>query len=155
MLCLSPNEDTERGQWARQKDQRRGESEVKSFKLVARSNVVAISIEPQNKMTGVTTQSDAEAGVSRHRSVSVDNSSSDGKVCSKVAAADYCCAGIRGKYSGDVDLEGRPHGHGSFVREGDDGVHNMTYVGIWNHGYRVGEGRYYSDGNLLGNVVWD
>lgn len=103
-------------------------------------------------MTGTTI---VEAEGSRYRSVSVDSSSSDGKVGSKVAAADYCCAGVRGKFSGDVDLEGRPHGHGSFVREGDDGVHNMTYIGIWNHGYRVGEGRYYSDGNLLGHVVWD
>lgn len=103
-------------------------------------------------MTSATTIVEAEGR--RHRSVSVD-SSGDGKVSSKVAATDYCCAGIRGKYSGAVDLEGRPHGHGSFVREGVADGTPMTYVGIWNHGYRVGEGRYYSDGILLGNVVWD
>ncbi|KAL3764895.1 hypothetical protein ACHAW5_003544 [Stephanodiscus triporus] len=67
---------------------------------------------------------------------------------------EYCCAGNRGKYTGEVNEEGKPHGHGSFVREGE-GETPMTYVGTWRHGERVGEGRYYTNGRLLGNVVWD
>mmetsp|Transcript_31532 Transcript_31532/g.75321 ORF Transcript_31532/g.75321 Transcript_31532/m.75321 type:complete len:103 (-) Transcript_31532:288-596(-) len=57
--------------------------------------------------------------------------------------------GSVGIYSGGVNSKGRPHGEGSFVREG------LTYVGVWKDGERVGEGGYYTNGRLVGNVVWD
>lgn len=66
---------------------------------------------------------------------------------------EYCCAGIRGKYSGEINGEGKPHGEGKFVR--DNGGTPLTYVGEWRDGERVGNGGYYTNGRLLGNVVWD
>mmetsp|Transcript_3086 Transcript_3086/g.5443 ORF Transcript_3086/g.5443 Transcript_3086/m.5443 type:complete len:105 (-) Transcript_3086:310-624(-) len=73
--------------------------------------------------------------------------------CSKVDEIEYCCAGIRGKYSGEINGGGKPHGNGSFVR--DNSGTPMTYVGTWKDGERVGNGGYYTNGRLLGNVVWD
>ena len=101
-------------------------------------------------MTGGNTSIDVRA-----RSVSVvDGGAINFEGCTKVVEIEYCCAGNRGKYTGEVNEEGKPHGHGSFVRE-SDGESFMTYVGMWKHGERIGEGRYYTDGRLLGNVVWD
>ena len=74
----------------------------------------------------------------RSRSLSVENS-------------DYTIAGIKGKYTGEINQEGKPHGNGSFVREHG----GMTYVGEWRDGGRVKNGAYYSNGRLLGNVVWE
>jgi len=74
----------------------------------------------------------------RSRSLSVENS-------------DYTIAGIKGKYTGEINQEGKPHGNGSFVRE--DG--GLTYVGEWQNGGRVRNGAYYNNGRLLGNVVWE
>ena len=73
----------------------------------------------------------------RARSLSVENS-------------DYTIAGIRGKYTGEINEEGKPHGSGSFVREG-----GITYVGEWRDGGRVKNGAYYNGERLLGNVVWE
>ena len=71
---------------------------------------------------------------------------------SKADDIEYCCAGIPGKYSGEINGEGKPPGCGSFVR--DNG--GLTYVGSWSNGERVGNGGYYTTaGRLLGNVVWD
>mmetsp|Transcript_8633 Transcript_8633/g.18572 ORF Transcript_8633/g.18572 Transcript_8633/m.18572 type:complete len:112 (+) Transcript_8633:247-582(+) len=72
----------------------------------------------------------------------------------KVDEIEYCCAGIRGKYSGEINGNGKPHGSGSFVR--DNCGSPLTYVGTWKDGERVGNGGYYATGGrLLGNVVWD
>ena len=101
-------------------------------------------------MTGANTFIDVRA-----RSVSVaEGGSINVEGCATVEEIEYCCAGNRGKYTGEVNGEGKPHGHGSFVRE-SDGDSCMTYVGTWKHGERIGEGRYYTNGRLLGNVVWD
>ncbi len=84
--------------------------------------------------------------------VGVCNSSS----CSSRKVVDeieYCCGGIRGKYTGEINLEGKPHGNGQFVR--DNGGTPLTYVGMWKDGERVGNGGYYTNGRLVGNVVWD
>mmetsp|Transcript_24688 Transcript_24688/g.42052 ORF Transcript_24688/g.42052 Transcript_24688/m.42052 type:complete len:91 (-) Transcript_24688:250-522(-) len=74
----------------------------------------------------------------RPRSLSVENS-------------DYTIAGIKGKYTGEINQEGKPHGSGSFVREHG----GIKYVGEWRDGGRVREGAYYNGGRLLGNVVWE
>mmetsp|Transcript_5521 Transcript_5521/g.10072 ORF Transcript_5521/g.10072 Transcript_5521/m.10072 type:complete len:101 (-) Transcript_5521:292-594(-) len=66
---------------------------------------------------------------------------------------EYSCAGIQGKYSGEINQEGKPHGNGSFVRDNDGTP--FTYIGTWKDGERVGNGGYYKNGRLLGNVVWD
>ena len=101
-------------------------------------------------MTGTTAIDEA-----RDRSVSdVDGGVINCDSCSKVEEVEYCCAGNLGRYTGEVNEKGKPHGHGSFVREGDGGT-PMIYVGTWRHGERVREGRYYTNGRLLGNVVWD
>eukprot|EP00581_Thalassiosira_minuscula_P007295 CAMPEP_0183702010 /NCGR_PEP_ID=MMETSP0737-20130205/241_1 /TAXON_ID=385413 /ORGANISM="Thalassiosira miniscula, Strain CCMP1093" /LENGTH=97 /DNA_ID=CAMNT_0025928539 /DNA_START=262 /DNA_END=555 /DNA_ORIENTATION=+ len=71
----------------------------------------------------------------------------------KVDEIEFCCAGIQGKYSGEINGEGKPHGNGSFVR--DNAGTPLTYVGMWKDGERVGNGGYYTNGRLLGNVVWD
>ena len=69
---------------------------------------------------------------------------------SKVDGVEFSCHGIRGKYSGEINDEGKPHGSGSFVRES-----GMTYIGVWKDGERVGNGEFYMNGRLLGNAVWD
>ena len=74
----------------------------------------------------------------RSRSLSVENE-------------DYTLCGIKGKYTGEINQEGKPHGSGSFVREQG----GLTYVGEWRDGGRVREGAYYNGGRLLGNVVWE
>mmetsp|Transcript_3516 Transcript_3516/g.8961 ORF Transcript_3516/g.8961 Transcript_3516/m.8961 type:complete len:87 (-) Transcript_3516:391-651(-) len=67
---------------------------------------------------------------------------------------EFRCAGIPGKYSGEINEDGKPHGNGSFVR--DNGGTPLTYRGTWRDGERVGEGGYYAvGGRHLGNVVWD
>eukprot|EP00571_Detonula_confervacea_P017173 CAMPEP_0172309514 /NCGR_PEP_ID=MMETSP1058-20130122/9834_1 /TAXON_ID=83371 /ORGANISM="Detonula confervacea, Strain CCMP 353" /LENGTH=97 /DNA_ID=CAMNT_0013022149 /DNA_START=181 /DNA_END=474 /DNA_ORIENTATION=- len=73
--------------------------------------------------------------------------------CSKVDGIEYCCAGLEGKYSGEINHDGKPHGNGSFVR--DNSGSPMTYKGVWKDGERIGNGGYYKNGRLLGNVVWD
>ena len=71
---------------------------------------------------------------------------------SQVASVPLCLQGILGKYSGEINQEGRPHGMGSFVR--DEG--GMRYVGTWKDGERFGSGEYYDVvGTFLGNVVWE
>ena len=70
----------------------------------------------------------------------MDGSSSNNfsSICLKlVNDIEYCCSGIRGKYSGGINKEGRPHGHGSFVRN-NAGMH-LTYIGEWKDGERVGK----------------
>ena len=80
--------------------------------------------------------------------------SNGGSMCTKVVDdIEYCCGGIRGKYTGEINDEGKPHGHGSFVR--DNSGTPLTYVGVWKDGDRVGNGGYYTNGRLVGNVVWD
>ena len=74
----------------------------------------------------------------RPRSLSVENS-------------DYTIAGIKGKYTGEINQEGKPDGSGSLVREHG----GIKYVGEWRDGGRVREGAYYNGGRLLGNVVWE
>lgn len=70
----------------------------------------------------------------------------------QVEAVPLCLQGIRGKYSGGINRNGRPHGNGSFVR--DEG--GMRYVGLWKDGERFGSGEYYDVvGTFLGNVVWE
>lgn len=69
-----------------------------------------------------------------------------------VEDADYSINGIKGKYTGEINHDGKPHGNGSFVRCNGSG---MTYVGEWNNGGRVKNGAYYNNGRLVGNVVWD
>eukprot|EP00984_Skeletonema_dohrnii_P019757 scaffold9511_cov182-Skeletonema_dohrnii-CCMP3373.AAC.14 len=59
----------------------------------------------------------------RPRSLSVENS-------------DYTIAGIKGKYTGEINQEGKPHGSGSFVREHG----GITYVGEWRDGGRGAHG---------------
>ena len=91
----------------------------------------------------------ADGGVSNNIGNSCNNN-----ICSKlVNDVEYCCGGIRGKYSGEINEVGRPHGHGSFAR--DNAGKLLTYVGVWKDGERVGNGGYYTNGRLLGNVVWD
>ena len=92
----------------------------------------------------------------RARSVSIaegriidDNSSH----CSKVDDIEYFMKGVRGKYSGEI-MNGKPHGSGCFVRAREDG-NSLTYIGTFQNGERVGNGGYYTNGRLLGNVVWD
>ena len=41
----------------------------------------------------------------------------------------------------------------SYARE--DGTSLRTYIGTFQNGERVGNGGYYTNGRLLGNVVWD
>jgi hypothetical protein len=97
----------------------------------------------------------------RARAVSVtdgqvggSSSNNFSSICMKlVNDIEYCCAGIRGKYSGEINEEGRPHGHGSFVR--DNAGTPLTYIGEWKDGERVGNGGYYANGRLVGNAVWD
>ena len=73
---------------------------------------------------------------------------------SSVESVDYCCHGMQGKYSGEINEEGKPHGNGKFERDTNDGRH-LTYVGAWEKGERVGSHDFYSQGKLLGNIVWD
>lgn len=113
------------------------------------TNLVILDTE-RTRMTGTTDIDEVRA-----RSVSVvDGGVINCDSCSKVEEVEYCCAGNRGRYTGEINEKGKPHGNGSFVREGDGGT-PMIYVGTWRHGERVGEGRYYTNGRLLGNVVWD
>jgi hypothetical protein len=113
------------------------------------TNLVILDTE-RTRMTGTTNIDEVRA-----RSVSVvDGGVINCDSCSKVEEVEYCCAGNRGRYTGEINEKGKPHGNGSFVREGDGGT-PMIYVGTWRHGERVGEGRYYTNGRLLGNVVWD
>ncbi|KAL7533978.1 hypothetical protein ACHAXR_005565 [Thalassiosira sp. AJA248-18] len=91
----------------------------------------------------------------RARSISISEGGAmdlDLSNCSKVDDIEYRCAGIQGKYSGDINEEGKPHGNGSFVRNGGT---PLTYIGTWKDGDRVGNGGYYTNGRLLGNVVWE
>lgn len=90
----------------------------------------------------------------RTRAVSVvEGGFVDSSHCSKVDDIEYSCAGIHGKYSGEINNDGKPHGNGSFVR--DNGGTPMKYIGKWKDGEKVGNGEYYKNGRLLGNVVWD
>ena len=90
----------------------------------------------------------------RARSVSiVEGGAVDCNSSVSAVEIDYSCCGIRGKYSGEINSEGKPHGNGSFVR--DSSGSPLTYVGTWKDGERVGNGGYYTNGRLLGNVVWD
>ncbi|KAL7463774.1 hypothetical protein ACHAXS_004137 [Conticribra weissflogii] len=70
---------------------------------------------------------------------------------SRVEDFEFICHGIRGRYSGEINEDGKPHGNGSFVREKG----GMTYIGKWRDGERIGNGGYYTNGRLLGNVVWE
>jgi len=90
----------------------------------------------------------------RARSVSiVEGGVIDDSHCSKVDDIQFSCAGLKGKYSGEINEEGKPHGNGSFVR--DNAGSPLTYIGMWKDGERVGNGGYYTNGRLLGNVMWD
>lgn len=93
----------------------------------------------------------------RSRAVSiVDGGINPFAVASTVDEIEYCVAGIAGKYSGEINGEGRPHGNGTFVRDcGGRGGTPLTYVGTWRDGERIGDGGYYRHGRLVGNVVWD
>ena len=94
----------------------------------------------------------------RSRTVSnaVEGADGEGVDCShssKVDDVEICCAGIRGKYSGEINEDGKPNGNGSFVR--DTKGMPFTYIGTWKDGEKVGNGGDYTNGRLLGNVVWD
>mmetsp|Transcript_29299 Transcript_29299/g.62250 ORF Transcript_29299/g.62250 Transcript_29299/m.62250 type:complete len:104 (+) Transcript_29299:342-653(+) len=73
------------------------------------------------------------------------------RLTSYVEDFEFTCHGIRGRYSGEINEVGKPHGNGSFVREKG----GMTYIGEWRDGERIGIGGYYTNGRLLGNVVWE
>ena len=66
---------------------------------------------------------------------------------------EFTISGKKGKYSGGINNEGKPHGNGQFVR--DNSGTPLTYVGMWKDGERIATGEYYTNGRLLGNVVWD
>mmetsp|Transcript_11450 Transcript_11450/g.23439 ORF Transcript_11450/g.23439 Transcript_11450/m.23439 type:complete len:109 (-) Transcript_11450:135-461(-) len=73
------------------------------------------------------------------------------RLTSYVEDFEFTCHGIRGRYSGEINEVGKPHGNGSFVREKG----GMTYIGEWRDGERIGNGGHYTNGRLLGNVVWE
>jgi hypothetical protein len=88
----------------------------------------------------------------RARAISMSEYMENNTAASQVQSMDLTLNGIRGKYSGSINEEGRPHGTGSFVR--DEG--GMRYVGTWKDGERFGSGEYYNEGGtFLGNVVWE
>ena len=88
----------------------------------------------------------------RLRAVSIAEGAMD-FACDSSKAQDiaFMCHGIQGRYSGEVNEEGKPHGNGSFVRNQG----GMTYIGEWKDGERIGNGGFYTNGRLLGNVVWE
>lgn len=90
----------------------------------------------------------------RTRSISIaEGGAIDCSERSRVDELEYCCSGIHGKYSGGVNEDGKPHGNGTFVR--DNCGKALTYIGTWKDGERIGNGGYYTNGRLVGNVVWD
>mmetsp|Transcript_22355 Transcript_22355/g.48570 ORF Transcript_22355/g.48570 Transcript_22355/m.48570 type:complete len:119 (-) Transcript_22355:376-732(-) len=70
----------------------------------------------------------------------------------EVHTISFSFRGVRGKYSGEINDSGKPHGEGQFVRDTPGG---LTYVGVWRDGERVGNGGYYGSNGLVGIVVWE